>query len=60
MTTIGDYAFDWCWLDEITLSDGLVTIGEGAFEGCSLTKVNIPKTVKKLGITHLAVIFFQL
>ena len=49
MTTIGDYAFDWCWLDEITLSDGLVTIGEGAFEGCSLTKVNIPKTVKKIG-----------
>ena len=50
VTTIGDYAFEWCNnLSEITLSDGLVTIGEGAFEGCSLTKVDIPKTVKKIG-----------
>ncbi len=50
VTTIGDYAFEWCTnLSEITLSDGLVTIGEGAFNCCSLTKVDIPKTVKKIG-----------
>ena len=51
LTTIGDYAFEWCdSLTSVTIPDSVTTIGDSAFEGCdSLTSVTIPDSVTTIG-----------
>ena len=49
---IGKYAFENCpRLRKVTLPEGLEEIGNGAFRECGLTKINIPKNLKKTGGT---------
>ncbi len=43
ITSIGDYAFSWCYsLTNITIPDSVTSIGWGAFSSCtSLTSINV-------------------
>jgi len=51
VTTIGDYAFEWCdGLESIVIPDSVATIGEDAFEWCdSLESIQIPDSVTSIG-----------
>ncbi len=51
VTTIGNYAFDYCRsLTSITIPNSVTSIGESAFEDCSsLTSVTIPNSVTSIG-----------
>ena len=51
VTSIGDYAFDYCRdFTNITIPDSITSIGEGAFYGCSsLTNITIPQGVTSIG-----------
>ena len=50
VTTIGNYAFDWCRsLTSVTIPDSVTTIGSNAFYNCtSLTSVTIGDSVTKI------------
>ena len=45
LTAIGDYAFAWSGIAEITIPDGVVIIGAGAFWETKLVDVVIPDSV---------------
>ena len=49
LTAIGDYAFAWSGIAEITIPDGVVTIGAGAFQETKLVDVVIPDSVTTIG-----------
>ena len=51
VTTIGDYAFEYCRsLASITLPEGVTTIGESAFYYCkSLTNITLPEGLTTIG-----------
>ena len=51
VTTIGDYAFKYCYsLTSVTIPDSVTTIGSYAFSDCSsLTSVTIPDSVTTIG-----------
>ncbi len=51
VTSIGDYAFDYCSsLTSITIPDGVTSIGYFAFRRCSsLTSITIPDSVTSIG-----------
>ena len=51
VTTIGDYAFYYCYsLTSVTIPASVTTIGRGAFDDCdSLTSVTIPDSVTTIG-----------
>ena len=51
VTTIGDYAFQYCHrLKSVTIPDSVTTIGDYAFSGCSsLISVTIPDSVTTIG-----------
>ena len=51
VTSIGDYAFDYCTaLTSVTIPEGITTIGTYAFRGCeNLTCVTIPSSLSTLG-----------
>ena len=51
ITSIGDYAFDWCAsLTSVTIPDSITSIGESAFGYCRrLTSVTIPDSVTSIG-----------
>ncbi len=50
LTEVGNYAFAWTHLINISLPDTVVTIGDAAFQVCeSLTNINIPASVTSIG-----------
>ncbi len=50
VTSIVEYAFDYCNLTSITIPDSVTSIGEGAFWYCdSLTSITIPDSVTSIG-----------
>ena len=51
LTSIGNYAFAWCWsLTSITIPNSVTSIGESAFFYCeSLTSITIPNSVMYIG-----------
>ena len=49
VTEIGNSAFRECYLESITLPEGLTTIGTYAFYFCSFTSITIPTTVTTIG-----------
>ena len=49
VSSIGEGAFEWCLLNNITLSNNLTTIGARAFWGSSLGTITIPATVTSIG-----------
>ena len=51
ITSIGDYAFEWCnYLTTITIPDSVTSIGDYAFRGCTgLTSISIPDSVTSIG-----------
>ena len=51
VTSIGDYAFDWCTsLTSVTIPEGVTNIGNCAFYNCrGLTSVTIPEGVTSIG-----------
>ena len=51
ITTIGNYAFEGCDMEEITLPSKLTSIGNYAFAGCSsLETIAIPVSVRSFGV----------
>ena len=49
VTSIGNYAFQYCSLTSITLPEGVTSIGYNAFWGCeSLTSITIPEGVTSI------------
>ncbi len=50
VTEIGDYAFEYAPLTQITLPSGLLTIGNEAFIRSSLESVMLPSTLTTIGI----------
>ncbi len=50
VTSIGEYAFYFCWkLEEITLPEGVTSIGSCAFQDCSnLETITIPEGVTRI------------
>ena len=50
LTTIGAYAFNWCYeLTGLTIPSTVTTLGQQAFYGChSLTDVNLPSGVSSI------------
>ena len=51
VTTVGSYAFYWCWnLEDVTLADSMTEIGFCAFYGCeSLKEIVLPDSVLSIG-----------
>lgn len=50
ITKIGDYAFDGCFLNKITIPDTVIELGQCAFGGCHyLESIEIPNSVQILG-----------
>lgn len=51
ITSIGDYAFYWCFgLSDVSIPDSVTSIGAYAFSGCSsLGNITLPDSVTKLG-----------
>ena len=51
VTSIGDYAFNWCYgLTKVIIGNSVTSIGECAFYECSsLTSVTIPNSVTSIG-----------
>ncbi len=50
ITDIGDYAFAYSDLRNISLSEGVKSIGEWAFDGCeSLNTINLPDSLTNIG-----------
>jgi hypothetical protein len=51
VTSIGDYAFDWCsGLTRVTIPEGVTSIGGATFFGCGrLTSITIPASVTSIG-----------
>ena len=50
LTRIGSRAFDWCRnIKQIHFSDGLQEIGTSAFASCPVDKLDLPKTLTKIG-----------
>ena len=51
ITTIGDYAFKYCYsLTQIEIPEGVTSIGDSAFSRCScLTQIEIPESVTSIG-----------
>ena len=50
VTSIGDYAFWYCNLKNITIPNGVTSIGYSAFYRCtSLTNITIPNSVTSIG-----------
>ena len=51
VTSIGKYAFSYCWKStSVEIPNSVTSIGEGAFDGCSnLTSVEIPNSVTSIG-----------
>ena len=50
VTTINKFAFEGCWLENVTIPNSVTTIGEAAFEWCSSIKnITIPKSVTAIG-----------
>lgn len=50
ITSIGNYAFYYCPLTSVTISDSVTSVGEGAFKNCtSLTSVTIGGGVTSIG-----------
>lgn len=55
IAVIDTYAFANCSrLKSVSLNEGLESIEEGAFAGCSLKSLNIPKSVKEIGMYIVA------
>ncbi|MBE6363194.1 MAG: hypothetical protein E7054_06025 [Lentisphaerae bacterium] len=52
VTTIGDYAFDFCYnMTSVTIPNSVTMIGDRAFSGCrSLTSVTIPNSVTTISV----------
>ena len=52
VTSIGEYAFDWCYyLTSVTIPNSVTSIGRYAFNNCSgLTSVTIPNSVTSIGV----------
>lgn len=51
VTAVEESAFSGCTaLSEIALPDSLVSIGQCAFDGCGLKRVELPDSVKELGV----------
>ncbi|TGE31851.1 leucine-rich repeat protein [Desulfosporosinus sp. Sb-LF] len=51
VTSIGNYAFQFCPLTSISIPQGVTSIGDGAFFYCGwlLTNINIPQGVTNIG-----------
>ena len=50
VTSIGDYAFTWCFnLSSVEIPAGVTSIGDNAFTGAKLTSVTIPSSVESIG-----------
>ena len=48
--TINNYAFNWCGLKEVKLTEGLTTIGDGAFSSCGyIEKIKLPQGLTSIG-----------
>lgn len=49
VTSIGDYAFDNCKIDNLTIGNGVTDIGVSAFKSCSLKNLIIGDNVETIG-----------
>ena len=49
ITSIGDYAFYFCPITNVTIGTNITTIGDEAFVASGLTKVTIPNSVTSIG-----------
>ena len=51
VTSIGEYAFYWCYgLTSVIIPDSVTSIGKAAFESCTgLTSITIPNSVTSIG-----------
>lgn len=62
VTSIGDYAFKGCNVENFTLPDGLTSIGQGAFMDSKVKEVKLPASLKAVptstfqGCTQLKVV----
>ena len=50
VTSIGNWAFNNCWLKSVTIPDSVTSIGSNAFNDCAwLTSVTIPESITSIG-----------
>ncbi len=49
ITTIGDYAFNDVWLEEIVIPDSVTAIGRNAFTRTKLSSITISENIKNIG-----------
>ena len=62
VTSIGSYAFNCVFVDEVILPSSLIFIANSAFESCQITSVTIPESVTDIGEnafsgTHLSSVY---
>ena len=53
--TIGENAFEDCYIDNIIIPDSTITIEENAFLNCSILELTIPDSVQTIGAYAFAV-----
>ncbi len=59
VTSVGEYAFYYCAVENVELSDTVEVIGDSSFAGCPLKSINIPRGVSEFAPSALSETYIE-